>query len=85
VTLAEDHRRKEAGEIPDTPTGPPPKIVFLCRSKEQGFRWMESHSRPIFNKEGHVIMILSMTRDVHEREMAEKEKQRLLHPLDSQH
>jgi PAS domain S-box-containing protein len=83
--LQEDHRKKEAGEIPDIPTGPPPKIVYLCRTKEQGFRWMESHSRPIFDKEGHVIMILSTTRDVHEREVAEKEKQRLLHLLESQH
>lgn len=75
--LEEDHRKREAGEIPgDAPSGPPPKMVYLFKTKDRGFRWMESHSRPIFDKSGNVILILSTSRDVHEREEAEKEKQR---------
>lgn len=79
AALQEDHRRREAGEIPaDAPTGPPPKMIYLFKTKERGFRWMESHSRPIFDHNGQVILILSTSRDVHEREEAEKEKQRFL-------
>ena len=74
--LQEDHRRREAGEIPDGPSGPPPKMVYLFNTKDRGFRWMESHSRPIFDRNGNVILILSTSRDVHEREEAEAEKQR---------
>ncbi|RAV98482.1 sensor histidine kinase [Pseudochryseolinea flava] len=74
--LEEDHRRREAGEIPDGPSGPPPKMVYLFKTKDRGFRWMESHSRPIFDRNGNVILILSTSRDVHEREEAEAEKQR---------
>lgn len=74
--LEEDHRRREAGEIPDGPSGPPPKMVYLFNTKDRGFRWMESHSRPIFDRNGNVILILSTSRDVHEREEAETEKQR---------
>jgi len=75
--LEEDHRRREAGEVPaDAPSGPPPKMIYLFKTKERGFRWMESHSRPIFDKAGNVILILSTSRDVHEREEAEKEKER---------
>ena len=79
--LEEDHRRKEAGEISSEASGPPPKIVYLFKTKDRGFRWMESHSRSVFDKEGNVILILSTSRDVHEREEAEKEKQRLLQLL----
>jgi len=74
--LEEDHRRREAGEITDAPSGPPPKMIYLFKTKDKGFRWMESHSRPIFDKSGNVVLILSTSRDVHEREEAEKEKQR---------
>jgi PAS domain S-box-containing protein len=75
--LEEDHRRREAGEVPaDAPSGPPPKMIYLFKTKDRGFRWMESHSRPIFDKSGNVILILSTSRDVHDREEAGKEKER---------
>jgi PAS domain S-box-containing protein len=74
--LEEDHRKREAGEIPEGASGPPPKMIYLFKTKSRGFRWMESHSRPIFDKSGKVILILSTSRDVHEREEAEKEKER---------
>lgn len=75
--LEEDHRRREAGEVPaDAPSGPPPKMIYLFKTKERGFRWMESHSRPVFDNAGNVVLILSTSRDVHEREEAEKEKER---------
>jgi PAS domain S-box-containing protein len=74
--LEEDHRKREAGEIPDGPSGPPPKMIYLFKTKDNGFRWLESHSRPIFDKSGNVVLILSTSRDVHDRVVAEKEKQR---------
>lgn len=37
---------------------------------------MESHSRPVFDKSGNVVLILSTSRDIHERIEAEKEKER---------
>jgi len=74
--LEEDHKKREAGEITDGPTGPPPKMIYLFNTKDRGFRWMESHSRPIFDKSGNVVLILSTSRDIHERIEAEKEKER---------
>nr|MCU0383972.1 PAS domain-containing sensor histidine kinase [Cyclobacteriaceae bacterium] len=74
--LEEDHRKREAGELPaDAPTGPPPKMIYLFKTKDKGFRWMESHSRPVFDKQGNVVLILSTSRDVHERIIAEREKE----------
>ncbi|MFN5555667.1 MAG: ATP-binding protein [Chryseotalea sp.] len=74
--LEEDHRKREAGELPaDAPTGPPPKMTYLFKTKDKGFRWMESHSRPVFDKHGNVVLILSTSRDVHERIIAEREKE----------
>lgn len=74
--LEEDHKRREAGEIIDEPSGPPPKMIYLFNTKDRGFRWMESHSRPVFDKSGNVVLILSTSRDIHERIEAEKEKER---------
>ncbi|MEZ4946311.1 MAG: PAS domain-containing sensor histidine kinase [Cyclobacteriaceae bacterium] len=74
--LEEDHKKREAGEITDAPSGPPPKMIYLFNTKERGFRWMESHSRPVFDKDGNVVLILSTSRDIHERIEAEKEKER---------
>ncbi|MEP2667630.1 MAG: PAS domain-containing sensor histidine kinase [Cyclobacteriaceae bacterium] len=74
--LEEDHKKREAGEITDGPSGPPPKMIYLFNTKDRGFRWMESHSRPIFDKSGNVVLILSTSRDIHERIEAEKEKER---------
>lgn len=74
--LEEDHKKREAGEISDAPSGPPPKMIYLFNTKDRGFRWMESHSRPVFDKDGNVVLILSTSRDIHERIEAEKEKER---------
>lgn len=74
--LEEDHKKREAGEITDGPTGPPPKMIYLFNTKDRGFRWMESHSKPVFDKAGNVVLILSTSRDIHERIEAEKEKER---------
>lgn len=74
--LEEDHKKREAGEITDGPSGPPPKMIYLFNTKDRGFRWMESHSKPVFDKSGNVVLILSTSRDIHERVEAEKEKER---------
>lgn len=72
--LEKDHERsQQAGE---EPAGPPPKMEFLFRSKDKGYRWIESHSRPIFDDEGNVILILSTSRDITSKKEAEEEKEK---------
>lgn len=71
--LQEDHERSQHG---DEPQGPPPKMEFLFRSKDKGYRWIESHSRPIFDDEGNVILILSTSRDITAKKEAEEEKEK---------
>lgn len=72
--LEKDHERsQQAGEEPE---GPPPKMEFLFRSKDKGYRWIESHSRPIFDEEGNVILILSTSRDITAKKEAEEEKEK---------
>ena len=71
--LQEDHERSQHG---DEPQGPPPKMEFLFRSKDKGYRWIESHSRPIFDDEGNVILILSTSRDITAKKEAEQEKEK---------
>jgi len=69
--LEPDHKRSQSGEAPS----PKSKLVYRFRLKNGGYRWMESVSKPIFNEAGEVILILSSTRDVHDRVLAEKERQ----------
>lgn len=72
--LQEDHERSQHGD--EEPEGPPPKMEFLFRSKDKGYRWIESHSRPIFDEEGNVILILSTSRDITAKKEAEQEKEK---------
>lgn len=72
--LQEDHEKKQHGEEHDE--GPPPKMLYKILSKQGGYIWLESHSRPIFDENGNVIMILSTSRDVTERVDAEMEKEK---------
>lgn len=71
--LQQDHERSQHG---DEPQGPPPKMEFLFRSKDKGYRWIESHSRPIFDDDGNVILILSTSRDITAKKEAEEEKEK---------
>lgn len=72
--LQDDHERSQHGE--GEQEGPPPKMEFLFRSKDKGYRWIESHSRPIFDDEGNVILILSTSRDITAKKEAEQEKEK---------
>lgn len=73
--LEEDHKRKQEGEdVPDE--GPPPKMLYKILAKDGGYIWLESHTKPIFDDAGNVIMILSTSRDVTERVDAEQEKEK---------
>jgi len=72
--LQEDHAKKQQGE--EYEDGPPPKMLYKILSKQGGYIWLESHSRPIFDENGNVIMILSTSRDVTERVDAEMEKEK---------
>jgi len=73
--LEEDHKNKQEGQdVPDE--GPPPKMLYKILSKDGGYIWLESHTKPIFDDDGNVIMILSTSRDVTERVDAEQEKEK---------
>ncbi|MEL6534200.1 MAG: PAS domain S-box protein [Bacteroidota bacterium] len=67
--LAPDHRNKQKGEDAQG------KLTFRMKHKVHGYRWAESFSRPIFDSEGNVLFILSNTRSIHERKIAEDERQ----------
>ncbi|MTI21114.1 PAS domain S-box protein, partial [Fulvivirga sp. RKSG066] len=73
--LEDDHKKKQQGED-QSDEGPPPKMLYKIQSKDGGYIWLESHSKPIFDDDGNVIMILSTSRDVTERVDAEEEKEK---------
>jgi PAS domain S-box-containing protein len=68
--LDKDRRRSEKGEF----HGPPPKMEAMFQTKDGGSKWVEAHSRPIFDDKGKVMLILSTSRDISERKQAELEK-----------
>ncbi len=69
--LEQDRQRSEQGED----QGPPPKMEVMFKAKDGGSKWIESHSRPIFDDQGNVMLILSTSRDVTDRKKAELEKE----------
>ncbi|MEM9857848.1 MAG: PAS domain S-box protein [Bacteroidota bacterium] len=69
--LEQDRQRSGAGEN----QGPPPKMEVMFQTKDGQSKWIEAHSRPIFDDEGNVMLILSTSRDVSDRKKAEQEKE----------
>ncbi len=69
--LEQDRQRSEQGED----QGPPPKMEVMFQTKDGGSKWIEAHSRPIFDDDGNVMLILSTSRDVTDRKKAELEKE----------
>lgn len=69
--LEQDRQRSEQGED----QGPPPKMEVMFKTKDGGSKWIEAHSRPIFDDQGKVMLILSTSRDVSDRKKAELEKE----------
>ncbi|MEM7107826.1 MAG: PAS domain S-box protein [Bacteroidota bacterium] len=69
--LEQDRQRSGGGED----QGPPPKMEAMFRTKDGGSKWIEAHSRPIFDDQGNVMLILSTSRDITDRKAAEREKE----------
>ncbi|MBK6265262.1 PAS domain-containing protein [Marivirga sp. S37H4] len=52
----------------------PEKLELLFRKKDNSYQWFEGYSTPILNRKGEVILMLSCTRNIQERKMAEMER-----------
>lgn len=52
----------------------PEKLELLFRKKDGNYEWFEGYSKPIHNKKGEVILMLSCTRNIQDRKLAEFEK-----------
>ncbi len=52
----------------------PEKLELLFRRKDDTYQWFEGYSIPIYNKRNEVILILSCTRNIQDRKLAEIEK-----------
>ncbi len=48
-------------------------LEFPIKGIKGGRRWLETHATPLRNKEGQVINLLGLTRDITERKQAEEE------------
>ncbi len=69
--LEQDRQRSGGGED----QGPPPKMEVMFQTKGGGSKWIEAHSRPIFDEQGNVMLILSTSRDITDRKIAELDKE----------
>lgn len=54
----------------------PEKLELLFKTKNQGYQWFEGYTKPLYNKNGSVVLILSCTRNIQARKTAEIEKRR---------
>lgn len=49
------------------------KLELLFETKQHGYQWFEGYTKPLCNKRGTVVLILSCTRNIQERKNAEIE------------
>ncbi|UGU15880.1 PAS domain S-box protein [Sinomicrobium kalidii] len=54
----------------------PEKLELLFKTKHKGYQWFEGYTVPLYNQQGEVVLILSCTRNIQERKIAETEKQK---------
>ncbi len=52
----------------------PEKLELLFRTKNNGYQWFEGYTKPIYNKRNEVVLLLSCTRNIQDRKLAEVEK-----------
>lgn len=57
------------------------EIKVMVRTKEGGFKWVEAISKPIFNENKDVILIISITRDITNNVLAEQKLEAYLSQL----
>jgi PAS domain S-box-containing protein len=52
----------------------PQKLELLFRTNYKGYQWFEGYTKPIYNKRNEVVLLLSCTRNIQDRKIAEFEK-----------
>lgn len=52
----------------------PEKLELLFRKKDNSYEGFEGYSKPIYNRKGEVILVLSCTRNIQDRKQAEIER-----------
>ena len=52
----------------------PKKLELKFRTKHFGYQWFEGYTKPIFDKKGNVLLVLSCTRNIQDRKLAELER-----------
>jgi PAS domain S-box-containing protein len=50
--------------------GTPGQLRYRARGLRGGRRWMETHSVPLRDADGRIVSVLSVTRDIHEEQVA---------------
>ncbi|AEM70741.1 PAS sensor protein [Allomuricauda ruestringensis DSM 13258] len=55
-------------------TSVPDKLELKFRTKHNGYQWFEGYTKPIFDKKDKVVLVLSCTRNIQDRKIAEIEK-----------
>lgn len=57
-------------------TSVPDKLELKFRTKHNGYQWFEGYTKPIFDKKDKVVLVLSCTRNIQDRKIAEIEKRK---------
>lgn len=52
----------------------PAKLELLFKTKKKGYQWFEGYTKPIYNKNGDIFLLLSCIRNIQDRKLAEIEK-----------
>lgn len=52
----------------------PEKLELLFKTKDNGYQWFEGYTKPIYNNKNEIVLILSCTRNIQDRKIAETEK-----------
>ncbi len=52
------------------------KLELLFKTKNNGYQWFEGYTKPVHNKQGTVVLVLSCTRNIQDRKLAEIEKKK---------
>ncbi|AXP82799.1 PAS fold protein [Mariniflexile rhizosphaerae] len=52
----------------------PEKLELLFKTKDNGYQWFEGYTKPIYNNKNEIVLVLSCTRNIQDRKIAETEK-----------
>ncbi|RNL87889.1 PAS domain S-box protein [Sinomicrobium pectinilyticum] len=66
---------KNLSNSKDGISSPLEKQELLFRTKNEGYQWFEGYTKPIYDKKNEVVLLLSCTRNIQDRKIAEIEKQ----------